>query len=136
MAKACADRLSSQRDSSGPRAGTILWVQYEDLKRLLGVPWSLDACSLGPSCLARIPLFSGPLLAAEPQASLLGRVSQQRPGEQRREGQLGGEGTGGVLRCSGLESGGAPKPAPTLSLLLYCIPCCEQPCVEPSKFMA
>lgn len=127
MAKACADLLSSQGDSSGSRAGTILRVQYEDLKRLLGVPWSLMPAASTLLVSPRFP-FSGLLLAADPQASFPGRVSQQQPREQRREGQLWGEGTG----CSEMlgprirghsQTRSHPVPIPLLHSLLRAALC-------------
>lgn len=84
LLKACPGQLSSQGDSNSPTAGTILRVQFEDLGVPLHAPVLFpDACSLHPSCPIWIPLFSGLLLAAEPQDFLLpptpqGRVSQQK----------------------------------------------------------
>lgn len=140
LLKACPGQLSSQGDSSAPTSETILWVQFEDLKRLPGVLLHALCCFLMPAASA---LLVRPGCLCSRGCSWLQILRPPSQGESasnravcgnRREGQLWGEGAGGVLRCSGLESGGAPIPPSTL--FSYCIPCCEQPYLEPRKFMA
>lgn len=137
LLKACPGQLSSQGDSSAPTTETILWVQFEDLKRLLGVLLHVLCCFLMPA--AFVFLVPPGFLCSRGCSwlQILRPPSQGESASNRavygngREGQLWGEGAGGVLRCSGLESGGTPIPPS-----FYCIPCCEQPYLEPRKFMA
>lgn len=52
LLKACPGQLSSQGDSSAPTSETILWVQFEDLKRLPGVLLHALCCFLMPAASA------------------------------------------------------------------------------------